>query len=228
LLIFESQPDNPYSTVDVFKALPCEKAIWAGDYPPLGWVYNLFMENTERFFLRVDDDCHPVCPMGDMVSDAMNLLDAQPVKEKTISHVALEMNPRLAFDQATGSPIPREAGVAAIRTDQWGPLIVMRMAGALPVVDKRFVLPWNESCHWRQVELYHINLCLASDLLTAYMLKWWGVMGHFSPEGVDGVSRMHNLRRYLEYQKRGFYGLRPRHYQGISYTDDKLGGMGRG
>lgn len=223
MLIFESEPNNPHNTVDVFKSLDCEKMVWTGDYPPLGWVLNLLMDNTERFFVRVDDDCWPVCPTKDMMADAIKVLDCQPIRNHVVSHVALEMNPRLGFNAVTNQPIPNEPGmVGVIPASNWGPFLVLSMPGSMPVVDKRFILPWNETCHWRQVELYHINFCIRQGFLTIYLLKWWGVMGHFSAEGVDGTSREKNLRQYREYQRRGFFGLRRPATWGTSFTDAYL------
>jgi hypothetical protein len=219
MLIFESNPQA--DTMDVFKALDCEKAIWTGDYPPLGFIYNLFMANTERFFLRVDDDCQFVCDPTEQIQDAMSLLDDQPLNGRAISNVPLEMNPRMAYDVATGAcpeganSVPRFIGY--VNSPKRGPLGLVGHPGSLPVVDKRFVFPWNETCHWRQTELYHILLGERAGYLSAYMLRWWGCMGHFSPEGVDGVSRQRNLNAYRLYQDKGYWGRRPESTWGTAY-----------
>lgn len=214
MLIFESQPDNPHGTVEAFRALPCEKKVWTGDYPPLGFIYNTFMEKTERFFVRLDDDCHPVCSIKDMVTEAIDLLTKQPLMpEYPIATVPLEMNPRMAYDLATGTApeganrIPRFIGYDL--TTDYGPLALVGHPGSLPVTDKRFLLPWNETCHWRQTELYYILDLERRGIVSAYMLKWWGIMGHFSSAGVDGVSRAKNLRLYEAYRDRGYSGRRP-------------------
>lgn len=214
MLIFESQPDNPHNTVDVFKGLDCDKKVWTGDYPPLGWIYNMFMEYSGDYFLRLDDDCWPVCNPTEMIHEAIELLKAQPVAGSVISNVPLEMNPRMALDIKTGqSPeganqIPQFAGW--YNGGVFGPLGMVKHPGSLPVVDKRFIMPWNETCHWRQVELYHIFDGERRGLLSAYMLKWWGCLGHFSPAGVDGVSRETNLAKYIAYRDKGYYGRRPK------------------
>lgn len=212
MLIFESQPDNENGTVEAFKALDCEKAIWTGNYPPLGWIYNTFMDETARFFLRLDDDCWPVCKTNEMFTEAIDLLVAQP-GDKPISHVALECNPRFAFDVKANKPPPDAPEIGMFEAywtgSQFGPLIIVKHPGSLPIVDKRYVMPWNETCHWRQVELYHIYDTERRGLVSAYMLKWWGIMGHFSSFGIDGVSRESNLRRYESYRDLGYFGRRP-------------------
>lgn len=223
MLIFESKPDNEFGTVEAFKALDCDKRVWVGDYPPLGWIYNLFMANTDAFFVRLDDDCYPVCPIGDMVRDAINLISRSPISGRTISHVALEMNPRLGWDNTNRRPIPDEPGVAGGGlTHEWGPVVLLDMPGAMPLVNKHLILPWNETCHWRQAELYHIESNCQMRLLTAYVLKWWGVMGHWSAEGIDGVDRQRNLNAYTLYRDKGYFGLRPEDTWGTAYKTDNL------
>ena len=213
LLIFESQPENPHGTVDAFKALDCEKVIWTGDYPPLGWIYNLLTAETRGYFLRVDDDCWFVCDPAEQIAEAMDLIETQPVKGEVISNVPLEMNPRLAFDSATGkapegaNKIPLFSGWAD--GGKFGPLGMVGHPGSLHVGHKKFLMPWNETVHWRQTELYYILDQQRRRLWSAYMLKWWGCMGHFSPAGVDGVSREKNLALYNAYRDKGYWGRRP-------------------
>ena len=195
-LIFESRPENPHGTVEAFKALDVPKKVWTGAYPPLGWIYNLFMEHSGDYFIRLDDDCWPVCDAAEMVDEAIRLLEAQPVADYTVSNVPLEMNPRLAVNVADGS-IPEGAN-------------------RIPK------FPWNETCHWRQTELYHILDGERRQLLSAYMLKWWGIMGHFSGAGVDGVSRARNLNAYCHYVERGYVGRRPQETWGTAFLGTDL------
>ena len=221
MLIFESQPDNPHGTVEAFRALDCDKKVWVGDYPPLGWIYNMFSAESGDYFLRLDDDCWPVCNPTEMIHEAIELLKAQPVAGSVISNVPLEMNPRMALDVMTGkwpdgaNNIPRFLGY--YNANKFGPLAMVAHPGSMPVVAKKFIMPWNETCHWRQVELYHIFDGERRGLLSAYMLKWWGCIGHFSPAGIDGVSREENLARYLAYAAKGYYGRRPEDTWGTTF-----------
>ena len=213
LLIFESNPKNDIGTVEAFKALDCEKVIWTGDYPSLGFVYNLFTAETRGHFLRVDDDCWFVCDPAEQIAEAMDLIKTQPLPGVNISNVPLEMNPRMAFDPNLkenpegANKIPQFAGYAD--GGQFGWLAMVGHPGSLHVGHKKFVLPWNENVHWRQTELYYILDQQRRQLWSAYMLKWFGVAGHFSPSGVDGVSRQANLNLYNCYRDKGYYGRRP-------------------
>ncbi len=220
-LIFESQPDNPHGTVEAFKALDCEKKIWVGDYPPLGWIYNLFLDHSGDFFLRVDDDCWFVCEPSEMIADACALLQAQPLRPRVIGNVPLEMNPRMAYDAVNkkipeeGNTVPTFEGYADC--PDFGPLALVHHPGSLHIARKDLVFPFNETCHWRQTELYYILLLSRARTMSAYMLRWWGCMGHFSPEGVDGVSRQRNLNAYNLYRDKGYFGRRPEDTRSTPY-----------
>ena len=208
MLIFESQPDNPHGTLDAFYALDCEKRIWVGDYPPLGFIYNLFADNSDRFIQRLDDDCWPACDPSDHWRDAIALLQAQPLN-RPLSHVATEMNPRVCANPDVPAMKADPTLVGIVREGPFGPLALYRDPSGISLMDRQFMLPWNETCHWRQTELYHILLARQCRHLTAYMLRWWGCIGHFDALAVDGIDRTQQAAAYAMYRDNGYFGRRP-------------------
>jgi hypothetical protein len=211
VLIYESKPDNPFNTMDVFEALPCEKTIWhntAERFPNLGWVYNLFMENTGDWFIRMDDDTEPFADPTELLLEGIELLQDTSLPWP-VSHVAVESNPRICREESFLFNEMQRGMLGVHDTDKYGPLLVFTYHPGLSLVKKDLVAPWNAACHWRDVELHHMNELKDRGVRSVYLLKWWGFWGHFGTLGVDNVDRQQNTDRCNHYFEEGYYGRRP-------------------
>ncbi len=211
LLIYESDPSSKH--IQMFYDLDCPKRVWVGDWPKLGWVYNHLFRHTEQYFVRVDDDCWPACDPGDMLTDGINLLKEQPL-QRPMSHVAMDMNPRIAWNPETNVTCPAvstDINFKGVVQTKGGPVMGFTNPAGISLVDKKRLGTSfsDDDAPWNGAEMRHIEYLRRHGLWTGYMMWWWGVYGHFGAVSSEGHDRSYSSEGYQSYIDEKLYGRRP-------------------
>jgi hypothetical protein len=215
LLIYESNPDNDNNTMKYLEKLTCPHKLWHSEWPKLGWVYNHFLQHTGEYFIRVDDDCWPVEDPAAMFRDAIHLLKMQGFPSR-ISHVALDMNPRIAWNPDTGKLCPAvetdTLNYRGVHESSRGPTMLFRNPPGVGIVKRSYLGAsfTSPDAPWDGAEARHIGYLFGQKLWTAYMLKWWGVYGHYGRMSSDGHNRDWSVDAYEFYENNGYHGRRSR------------------
>jgi len=168
----------------------------------LGQTYDQLLQETEGYYINIEDDLETVCDPSKQLIDNIKLLQADP----KLLGVRMDLRDETVFDGCTRFPETLEAyNMKYLIWRQW-------CSGGAQLMDAQkvrdiggFILDHAPS-NYIQTEHDQSRKMREAQMYTGINLSYYGCLAHIGVHGVQGGDRSHQIDAYAESIAKGWYG----------------------
>ena len=168
----------------------------------LGQTYDQLLQETEGYYLNIEDDLRTIVDPNDQLMSNVKLLQADP----KLLGIRMDLRDETVFDGCPRFPETLEAeGMRYLIWRQW-------CSGGAQLMDAQkvrdiggFILDHAPS-DYIQTEHDQSRKMRASQMYTGINLSYYGCLAHIGHHGVQGGNREWTVEQYEEMASKGWCG----------------------